>query len=71
MVKLENFEQVPMYSVYIGFLKNGPESGYAKAYAKGIIFENNGLTPLFLYDKSNSVLYVVSKENFEKTITLH
>lgn len=67
----EKYHVVSAYNIYNAYVKTGSESGYAKAFAKGLIYENAGLTPLYLYDSEEGTLYVTPQEYVQRIVTLH
>lgn len=70
-VDYEKLEIIPAYNIYAGYMKTGNDSGFAKAFAKGLIYENAGLTPTYLLDREESCLYVLPHEYLNKTVTIH
>jgi hypothetical protein len=67
---IDKYQVVPVYSVYAGCMKAGKDSGYGRAFAKGLIYENAGLTPTYLYDSEVGCIYVLPQEYLEKIITI-
>jgi len=68
---LDDVQVIPTYSIITAMYKAGLDTGYGRAFAKGLIYENAGLTPVYLYDSVESSLYVMPQEYIDKTVTLH
>ena len=66
----DEYQIIPAYTIYSAYIKAGVDSGYARAFAKGLIYENAGLTPTYLYDEDASCIYVLPQEFLEKTVTI-